>query len=85
MSNDWNYERTLKEVFNTCDKDGSGTLTKNDLMFALLAADKDDKSSASFKTSVRMLTAALKNADKDGDAHITFEEFKAYIADGNKQ
>jgi len=48
-------------------------------MLMLLSADKDDKKSAKFKYECRFLIQALKDADKDGDSKITFEEFKAYI------
>ncbi|PAV72094.1 hypothetical protein WR25_20783 [Diploscapter pachys] len=66
-------------MFSSHDKDQSGFISKDDVLCMLLGADKDDQKDPIFKTNLKFLIETIKKADKDGDAKITFEEFKEYI------
>ena len=72
----------LQDVFNEMDKDGSGTITRNELAEKLKADDELQK----------LLTAAggdgnwyvLEQLDLDGDGEITWMEFEAMLATDGK-
>uniref|UniRef100_A0A914UX74 EF-hand domain-containing protein n=1 Tax=Plectus sambesii TaxID=2011161 RepID=A0A914UX74_9BILA len=73
----WDHE--LREMFSAHDKDMSGFIGREDVLCMLLAADKDDQKDPAFRTNLRFLIQCIKEADKDGDAKISFDEFKQYI------
>jgi len=73
------WEHELREMFMKHDKDMSGYIGREDIICMLLAADKDDKKDPLFKTNLKFLINVIKSADKDGDAKISFDEFKQYI------
>ncbi|CAI5438095.1 unnamed protein product [Caenorhabditis angaria] len=73
------WEHELREMFSMHDKDLSGFISKDDIIVMLLGAEKDDKKDPLFKTNLKFLIQVIKEADKDGDSKITFEEFKEYI------
>ncbi|KAE9418669.1 hypothetical protein Angca_001331, partial [Angiostrongylus cantonensis] len=66
-------------MFRTHDKDMSGYISKDDILCMLLGADNDDKKDPVFKTHLKFLINVIKQADKDGDMKISFDEFKEYI------
>ncbi|KAK6730181.1 hypothetical protein RB195_006940 [Necator americanus] len=72
-------EQELREMFRTHDKDMSGFISKDDVLCMLLGADKDDQKDPVFKTHLKFLINIIKQADKDGDMKISFEEFKEYV------
>ncbi|CAD6184249.1 unnamed protein product [Caenorhabditis auriculariae] len=73
------WEHELREMFSQHDKDMSGFISKDDVICMLLGAEKDDKKDPVFRTNLKFLINVIKEADKDGDAKITFDEFKDYI------
>ncbi|KAK6730180.1 hypothetical protein RB195_006940 [Necator americanus] len=73
------WEQELREMFRTHDKDMSGFISKDDVLCMLLGADKDDQKDPVFKTHLKFLINIIKQADKDGDMKISFEEFKEYV------
>uniref|UniRef100_A0A9J2PYN6 EF-hand domain-containing protein n=1 Tax=Ascaris lumbricoides TaxID=6252 RepID=A0A9J2PYN6_ASCLU len=73
------WEQEVRDMFRQHDKDMSGYIGKEDIVCMLLAADSDDKKDPAFRTNLRFLIETIKNADKDGDSKISFEEFKEYI------
>lgn len=73
------WEHELREMFSLHDKDLSGFISKDDVICMLLGAEKDDKKDPVFKTNLKFLIQVIKEADKDGDSKITFDEFKEYI------
>uniref|UniRef100_A0A914D3E7 EF-hand domain-containing protein n=1 Tax=Acrobeloides nanus TaxID=290746 RepID=A0A914D3E7_9BILA len=66
-------------MFNQHDKDMSGYIGKEDILCMLFAADKDEQKDPIFKTNLKFLINIIKEADKDGDMKISFDEFKQYI------
>uniref|UniRef100_A0A7E4US39 EF hand n=1 Tax=Panagrellus redivivus TaxID=6233 RepID=A0A7E4US39_PANRE len=79
------WDHQLREMFTSTDKDGSGTIGKEDIMVMLLAADKAEQKDPVFKANLKFLISVIKNADKDGDQKITFDEFKQYIELANAE
>ncbi|GMH39496.1 hypothetical protein BSKO_07394 [Bryopsis sp. KO-2023] len=61
-------EDQLVKAFEHFDKDGSGTITKDELMAIFRNCDYDIE-----------IEKVLKEVDKDGDGQIDFEEFKAMM------
>uniref|UniRef100_A0A183F467 EF-hand domain-containing protein n=1 Tax=Heligmosomoides polygyrus TaxID=6339 RepID=A0A183F467_HELPZ len=72
-------DQELREMFRSHDKDMSGFISKDDVLCMLLGADKDEQKDPVFKTHLKFLINVIKQADKDGDMKISFEEFKSYI------
>uniref|UniRef100_A0AC34RH14 EF-hand domain-containing protein n=1 Tax=Panagrolaimus sp. JU765 TaxID=591449 RepID=A0AC34RH14_9BILA len=79
------WDHQLREMFNQHDKDMSGSIGKEDILCMLFAADKNEQKDPIFKTNLKFLINIIKNADKDGDQKISFEEFKAYIEKANEE
>uniref|UniRef100_A0AC35UEH8 EF hand n=1 Tax=Rhabditophanes sp. KR3021 TaxID=114890 RepID=A0AC35UEH8_9BILA len=79
------WEHTIREMFFEHDKDQSGFISKDDVIVMLLNADKAKEHDPIFKTSLKFLINIIKEADKDGDCKISFDEFKAYINKANEQ
>jgi len=64
----------LKEAFAVFDKDGSGSITAEELMAIMTAlGEKIDK---------KTIELMIKSVDTDGDGTIGFSEFKKMMADG---
>jgi len=79
------WEHQLREMFSDHDKDQSGFIGREDVLCMLLAADNDDKKDPVFRTNLRFLINVIKSADRDGDAKISFDEFKQYINQASEQ
>uniref|UniRef100_A0A0N5BRA1 EF-hand domain-containing protein n=1 Tax=Strongyloides papillosus TaxID=174720 RepID=A0A0N5BRA1_STREA len=78
-------DQCLRDMFRQHDKDMSGFIGKEDILVMLLNADKVKENDPIFKTNLRFLINIIKEADKDGDQKISFEEFKDYINKANEQ
>uniref|UniRef100_A0A914Y1G2 EF-hand domain-containing protein n=1 Tax=Panagrolaimus superbus TaxID=310955 RepID=A0A914Y1G2_9BILA len=65
------WDNQLHAMFNATDKDGSGTIGKEDIMLMLLAADKEEKQDPVFKTNLKFL--------------INVIQFKQYIEQANEE
>lgn len=60
-------ENRLMQVFKLVDKDGSGTITKEELFeFFNLGTDAE---------SQKFIQNMIEEADKNGDGEISFQEF----------
>uniref|UniRef100_A0A0N4ZUI1 EF-hand domain-containing protein n=1 Tax=Parastrongyloides trichosuri TaxID=131310 RepID=A0A0N4ZUI1_PARTI len=79
------WDQCLREMFRQHDKDMSGFIGKEDILVMLLNADKSKENDPIFKTNLKFLINIIKEADKDGDHKISFDEFKAYIEKANEQ
>lgn len=79
------WDHQLRAMFNQHDKDMSGSIGKEDILCMLFAADKSEQKDPIFKTNLKFLINIIKNADKDGDQKISFDEFKAYIEKANEE
>uniref|UniRef100_A0AC35EVQ8 EF-hand domain-containing protein n=2 Tax=Panagrolaimus sp. PS1159 TaxID=55785 RepID=A0AC35EVQ8_9BILA len=55
------WDMQLHEMFNATDKDGSGTIGKEDIMLMLLAADKEEKQDPIFKTNLKFLINVINS------------------------
>ncbi len=61
----------MEKRFKELDKDGSGELTRADIIVMLMAADSEDKADPLFKMNIKFLTAIIQQADKNDDAKIS--------------
>lgn len=60
-------ENRLMQIFTLVDKDGSGTISKDELIqFFNMGNDKD---------SMEFIQTMVDEADKNGDGEISFQEF----------
>ncbi|KAH3714222.1 hypothetical protein Pelo_2706 [Pelomyxa schiedti] len=67
-------DEAVRQQFATWDKDGDGAITVNEVIAML------GKAGIPQQRRDAMAKALMKNADVNGDGKISFEEFKAAMA-----
>ena len=65
----------MKALFNAYDKDGSGTLTKEELITAINNSKEGDLS----EEEKAEIIANIDEADKDKSGELTVKEFVAFM------
>lgn len=71
--NDPELERDLRAAFSVFDLDGNGLLSRSELRDAMRVLKEEDLTD-------EQLDRLMRNADRDGDGHIGFQDFFAFFA-----
>ena len=69
----------LKSIFESLDKDGDGTLDRNELQHAAKQLSFGKKVDLTKSVASAMLMSAAAKADEDEDGLLSWEEFLAFF------